>query len=215
MYRWVLGSANRRVKRYRLAPSPSHARNALARAAQFSDRLTAREYETIIRRANSVLAKCGEGSTMATKKKKKATKKRATKKRPAKKKPARAKKRATKKRPAKKKPAAKKRAKKKKHNPGPPAALADLKRGDRFRELSNKQIAIYTGHEGSGAALLVRMKDAGKDPLHYKISVAELKKYFKPIASRKAANGAKNGNGNGPSVATASRERSIRSMFGF
>ncbi len=99
-------------------PSPSHARNALARASQQLDRgtLTAVQYAQIVSRAGAVLAEC---KSMATKKKKpmSAAKRRefaermkraraAKKKNPAKKKTAK------KSNPAKKKTAKKKTAKK-------------------------------------------------------------------------------------------------------
>ena len=53
----------------RLVPGSSPARAALARAAQWSGRLTARELATITRRADAVLAQCEGGPSMATKKK--------------------------------------------------------------------------------------------------------------------------------------------------
>jgi len=130
----------------RLVPSASHARTALARAAQWSDRLTAREYATITRRATAVLAQCGEGSTMATKKK--ATKKKATKKKAAKRK-ATPKKKATKKKAAKRK-ATKKKATKKKAT----KKKATKKAAKKATKKATKKKAA--GHSSLNAELLSR-----------------------------------------------------------
>jgi len=100
-------------------PSPSHARNALARASQQLDRgnLSAMDYSRIVTRANGVLAECDpleKGSDVATKKKKRKPMSAAQKKAFAERMKRARKKAAKKRKPAKKRKAVKKKTTKRK-----------------------------------------------------------------------------------------------------